>query len=113
MGDFRKRWATARKAIGLEGGIVHDLPRSGVSTCSMPGSTPPTTMAFSGHRTASMLKRYYIIDLDDLRRAAVRAQDYRGTRGTVTRSDPTQPHFGHTRELRALKWRPVVELRAC
>jgi hypothetical protein len=41
-------------------------------------------MAFSGHRTASMLKRYHIIDLDDLRGAAVRAQDYSGTRGTVT-----------------------------
>ena len=30
-------------------------------------------MAFSGHRTPSMLKRYDIIDVDDLRRAAERA----------------------------------------
>ena len=46
-----------------------------------------------------MLKRYHIIDdLDDLRRAAVRAQDYSGTRGTVTPIRPDlatlQPHTG-------------------
>jgi hypothetical protein len=35
-------------------------------------------MAFSGHRTASMLKRYHIIDLDDLRRAAERGAAYQG-----------------------------------
>jgi hypothetical protein len=30
-------------------------------------------MAFSGHRTVSMLRGYHIIDLDDLRRAAAKA----------------------------------------
>ena len=40
-------------------------------------------MAFSGHRTASMLKRYDIIDVDDLRRAAERASSYRGEPATV------------------------------
>ena len=40
-------------------------------------------MAFSGHRTASMLKRYDIIDVDDLRRAAERASSYQGERATV------------------------------
>ena len=33
-------------------------------------------MAFSGHRTTSMLKRYDIIALDDLRDAAARASQY-------------------------------------
>jgi len=37
---------------------------------------PHTVMALSGHRTGSMLKRYYIIALDDLRRAAERASTY-------------------------------------
>jgi hypothetical protein len=41
-------------------------------------------MAFSGHRTPSMLRRYHIIDLDDLRRAAERASRYEGRRATVT-----------------------------
>jgi hypothetical protein len=39
--------------------------------------------AFSGHRTASMLKRYDIIDVDDLRRAAERASSYQGEPATV------------------------------
>jgi hypothetical protein len=36
-------------------------------------------MAFSGHRTDSMLKRYRIIALDDLRRAAERGSNYTKT----------------------------------
>jgi len=40
-------------------------------------------MALSGHRTASMLKRYDIIDVDDLRRAAERASAYQGERANV------------------------------
>ena len=98
IGDFRKRWDTACRAIGLEGRIVHDLRRSGVKHLIDSGVDPHTTMAFSGHRTPSMLRRYHIIDLDDLRRAAVRAQDYSGTRAAVTPIRPgtatLQPHNG-------------------
>ena len=36
------------------------------------GVDPHTVMAFSGHRTPPMLKRYHIIALDDLRRAVER-----------------------------------------
>jgi integrase len=84
IGDFRKRWATACKAIGLEGRIVHDLRRSGVKHLIDSGVDPHTAMAFSGHRTPSMLRRYHIIDLDDLRRAAERAQAYVRPGSTVT-----------------------------
>ena len=49
------------------------------------GVDPHTAMAFSGHRTPSMLRRYHIIDLDELRRAAERAQRYAAPgRGVVT-----------------------------
>jgi len=41
-------------------------------------------MAFSGHRTDSMLKRYHIIALDDLRRAAERGSAYDRDRDTGT-----------------------------
>jgi hypothetical protein len=34
-------------------------------------------MAFSGHRTPSTLRRYHIIELDDLRRAAAKASAHR------------------------------------
>ena len=62
---------------------MHDLRRSGVKHLIDSGVDPHTVTAFSGHRTASMLRRYHIIDLDDLRRAAERASGYQG-RATVT-----------------------------
>jgi hypothetical protein len=39
-----------------------------------------------------MLRRYHIIDLDDLRRAGKQASDYRGPKDNVS-----QPAFGRTR----------------
>jgi hypothetical protein len=41
-------------------------------------------MAMAGHRTASMLKRYDIISLDDLRQAARRGSEYGGQPSQVT-----------------------------
>src|SRR6185436_11708447 len=74
----------ACRAIGLEGRIVHDLRRSGVHHLIQAGIDPHTVMAFSGHRTDSMLKRYHIIALDDLRRAAERSSAYDRDRETGT-----------------------------
>src|SRR5262249_49636164 len=83
IGDFRKLWAKACVELGLTGRIVHDLRRSGVRHLIRGGTPPHTVMAFSGHQTASMLKRYDIIDVDDLRRAAERASAYQGESATV------------------------------
>jgi len=55
------------------------------------GVDPHTVMAWSGHRTANMLRRYHIIDLEDLRRAGKRASDYRGPKEHVVKDD-----FGRT-----------------
>ena len=57
IGDFRKSWQAACEAVGLSGRIVHDLRRSGVRHLIHAGVDPHTVMAFSGHRTPSMLKR--------------------------------------------------------
>jgi integrase len=100
IGDFRKLWVKACAAIGVSGRIVHDLRRSGVKHLIDSGVDPHTVMAFSGHRTPSMLRRYHIIDLDDLRRAAERASNYQGRRASVTplrpdggtRTEPAQDH---------------------
>jgi integrase len=80
IGDFRKLWQRACTAIGLSGRLVHDLRRSGVKHLVDSGIDPHTVMAFSGHRTPSMLRRYHIIDLDDLRRAAAKASAHRASR---------------------------------
>jgi integrase len=77
IGDFRKLWQRACTAIGLTARLVHDLRRSGVKHLIDSGIDPHTVMAFSGHRTPSMLRRYHIIDLDDLRRAAAKASAHR------------------------------------
>ena len=89
VGDFRKLWDRACAAHGLEGRIVHDLRRSGVKHLINSGNDPHTVMAFSGHKTASMLRRYHIIALDDLRRAALRAAAYQGERSRLPRCGPS------------------------
>jgi integrase len=83
IGDFRKRWKRACAEMGLGGRIVYDLRRSGVRHLIQAGVDPHTVMAFSGHRTPAMLRRYHIIDVDDLRRAAERASAYCGEAGRI------------------------------
>lgn len=77
IGDFRKSWKTACAAIGLGGHIVHGLRRSGVRHLINAGNNPHVVMAFSGHRTPSMLRRYHIIYVEDLRKAAAKGSAYR------------------------------------
>jgi integrase len=83
IGDFRKTWHRACAVIGLTGRIVHDLRRSGIKHLINSGVDPHTVMRFSGHRTDSMLRRYHIVDLDDLRRAAEQASAYSGRASEV------------------------------
>jgi hypothetical protein len=54
------------------------------------GVPPHTVMAFSGHRTARILKRYDIIALDDLRDAAARGSAYVGPPASVVPMDPAR-----------------------
>lgn len=63
--------------------MLYDLRRSGVKHLIQAGNDPHTVMAFGGHPTGGMLRRYHIINVDDLRRAAERAASYEGAPGTV------------------------------
>jgi integrase len=104
LGDFQKIWDRACIAIGYSrpkhndskevraARTPHDLRRSGVKHYIDAGVDPHTVMQWSGHRTESMLQRYHIIDLDDLRRAGKRASEYHGPKDNVSR-----PGFGRTR----------------
>jgi integrase len=93
VGDFRKAWQRACEEIGLAGRIVHDLRRSGVKHLIDAGVDRHTVMRFSGHVTESMLRRYHIIDVADLRRAAERASTYAGPASTIRplASEPRTP----------------------
>jgi integrase len=88
LGDFQKAWDTGCEAIGVAGRIPHDLRRSGVKHYIEAGVSPHVVMQWSGHRTMSMLQRYHIIDLDDLRRAGKKASDYRGPKEVVVPITP-------------------------
>jgi integrase len=102
LGDFQKIWDRACIAIGFHrpdpdhpgdpnkvkaARTPHDLRRSGVKHYIDAGVDPHTVMAWSGHRTPSMLRRYHILDLDDLRRAGKKASDYRGPKENVVKAD--------------------------
>ncbi len=59
------------------------LRRSGVKHYINAGVPPHIVMQWSGHRTLSMLLRYNIITLEELRRAGKKASDYRGPESVV------------------------------
>jgi hypothetical protein len=71
----------------MPGRIPHDLRRSGVKHYIEAGVDPHVVIGWSGHRTESMLRRYNIIDLDDLRRAGKQASNYLGAKANVIRPD--------------------------
>jgi integrase len=74
VGDFRKAWATATQAAGVPGLLFHDLRRSAVRTFELSGITQATAMKLTGHRTASVYRRYAVTSEADLRAALARAQ---------------------------------------
>ena len=61
-----------------------DEAADGIRHLIRAGVPPHTVMAMSGHRTASMLKCYDIISLDDLRHAAWRGSEYGGQTSRVS-----------------------------
>lgn len=113
VSSARTVWNKACAAVGLAGRIPHDLRRSGVKHYIDAGVDPHTVIAWSGHRTPSMLQRYHIIDLEDLRRAGQRASAYKGPASIVvplrgTTPEPSQ-NDGKPSPLNAA----VVEVAEC
>ena len=102
---FRKAWATACKAAAekilkedpnatalaakLEKLIVHDLRRSGVRNMILSGVSEQTAMEISGHRTASIFRRYNVKSPSALREAAAKAGNF-VEKKTASALDPEQ-----------------------
>jgi len=58
------------------GRIFHDFRRSGVRNLVRSGVPQSVAMKISGHKTASMFRRYDIASEADLREAMLRVESY-------------------------------------
>jgi integrase len=76
IGSFRKTWLRACQAVGLNGLLVHDLRRSAIRNMIRSGISENVAMRISGHKTASVFRRYDIVSEDDLADAAERIDQY-------------------------------------
>ena len=78
--DFRGSRATACKKAGLipgrAGVIPHDLRRCAARNLSRAGVREQVAMRITGHKTASMYRRYRIVDERDLKEATESLQAY-------------------------------------
>jgi hypothetical protein len=66
---FDADWKAARAVIGQPALLFHDLRRSGARTLRRQGIDELTIMKLGGWKTASMFKRYAIVDERDLAEA--------------------------------------------
>jgi integrase len=72
-------WRSAGEAAGLNGRLFHDLRRSAARNMDRAGVSRHVATQITGHKTASMYRRYNIVSDDDLRTAMWRTQSYLDT----------------------------------
>jgi integrase len=66
IGDFRKRWQRVCAAAGVPGLYIHDLRRSMARKLRNLGIAESVIMKQAGWKTASMFRRYGIVNDADL-----------------------------------------------
>ena len=73
--SFRKVWTKACREAGCPGKLRHDLRRTAARNMINLGVPERVTMAVLGHKTTSMLHRYFIVSPSDLQDVARRLSD--------------------------------------
>ena len=84
--SMRRAWKSACKRAGLGNILIHDLRRSAIMNFSQKGIDQQTGMLLSGHKTASVYRRYNIPTEEVLRKAAEKLEgdSYSTSMGTVS-----------------------------
>ncbi|MGD0072955.1 MAG: site-specific integrase [Candidatus Binataceae bacterium] len=93
IGSFRKSWITACRKAGLGDLRVHDLRRSAARNLIRAGVSEHIAQQFTGHKTASVFRRYDIITERDLAEAAARLEQHLA-------KQPTRPKTTSLEEAR-------------
>jgi integrase len=96
--DYRDAWTTACKDSGLVAGRAgvtpHDLRRYAARNLSRAGVPEQIAMRITGHKTASMYRRYRIVDERDLREATQSLNAYLEAQPTTTVVAPMKKAAG-------------------
>ena len=91
--DPKRSWNTARKKIGKEDLLFHDMRRSANRNMRNDGLPQQMRMNVMGQKTASMDRRYGIIDLADIQLAKQIMEKHTGTQ-KHKRGPKTAPKTG-------------------
>ena len=70
LGTFNKAWATACRAAGVPGRVLHDFRRTAVRNLVRAGVPERVAMQMVGWKSRQMLDRYHIVSAGDLIEAA-------------------------------------------
>jgi integrase len=70
LGSFNKAWATACRAAGVPGRVLHDFRRTAVRNLVRAGVAERVAMQMVGWKSRQMLDRYHIVSAADLIDAA-------------------------------------------
>jgi integrase len=93
--DFRDSWSVLCDAAGAPGLLVHDMRRTAVRNLRRAGVDESVIMTISGHKTASVFKRYNIVDSRDRREALAKLENSH----KVGHNQPQEPQQAEVRRI--------------
>jgi integrase len=69
---IKRCWDTAHELAGCPGRIPHDRRRTAIRAMVRAGISEPTAMMLSGHKTASVFRRYAVVSTQGFAEAAAK-----------------------------------------